>query len=65
MNYRQMMYLDAVVRYGSINHAAKALEVSQPNLSRAINKLEEEIGHHLLKPGCERGPANPGRKALL
>lgn len=49
MNYRQMMYLDAVVRYGSINHAAKALEVSQPNLSRAINKLEEEIGHHLLK----------------
>ena len=49
MNYRQMMYLDAVVRYGSINHAAKALDVSQPNLSRAINKLEEEIGHHLLK----------------
>lgn len=49
MNYRQMLYLDVVVQYGSINRAAKALQVSQPNLSRAISKLEEEIGYPLLE----------------
>lgn len=49
MKYRQIMYLDAVVQHGSINQAAKALRVSQPNLSRDLTQLEEEIGVQLLE----------------
>ncbi len=51
MKYRQVSYFCAVVQHGSINRAAKALGVTQPNLSREINSLEKEIKAQLFERG--------------
>jgi DNA-binding transcriptional LysR family regulator len=40
----QIRYFLAIVREGSFNRAAVACEVSQPSITRAIRKLEEELG---------------------
>lgn len=44
MTLEQLSYLVAVERYHSMNTAAKALHVSQQNISHAIKKLEHELG---------------------
>lgn len=48
MHYHQLLYLVSAVQYGSIRQAAKALNVTQPNLSTAIIGLEKEMGVKLL-----------------
>ncbi len=40
----QIQYFLAIVREGSFNRAALACDVSQPSITRAIRKLEEELG---------------------
>lgn len=37
-------YLAAIKQYGNISHAAKALYISQPYLSKFIKELEQDIG---------------------
>jgi len=44
MNLRDLTYILAVERYGSITRAAEACEVTQPTLSAQIGKLERELG---------------------
>ncbi len=44
MNMLQLKYAVEVAHYGSINKAAEALYIAQPNLSRYIRELEEELG---------------------
>jgi DNA-binding transcriptional LysR family regulator len=44
MTYDQIVTLDAIVRHGSFKAAAEFLHKSQPSLSMAIKKLEEEFG---------------------
>ncbi|GAB2966621.1 LysR family transcriptional regulator [Amycolatopsis acidiphila] len=44
MERRQLEYFVAIVEHGGFTHAAKALRVAQPSLSRAIAKLEHELG---------------------
>lgn len=44
MNLQQMKYVLFTAQYGSISKAARALYVTQPNLSNAIKDLEEELG---------------------
>lgn len=44
MNLRDLTYVLAVERYGSITRAAEACEVTQPTLSAQIGKLERELG---------------------
>lgn len=44
MNLRDLTYVLAVERYGSITKAAEACEVTQPTLSAQIGKLERELG---------------------
>lgn len=44
MQLQQLYYFKEVADHGSINKAAEALMMTQPNLSRAIQKLESELG---------------------
>lgn len=55
MTLNQLLYFKTISETGSMGQAAKRLFVSQPSLSAAMNRLEEEldislfdrIGHHL------------------
>ena len=49
MNFMQLRYVEAVAEYGSLNKAATALYMSQPNLSGAIKNLEKELGVELFE----------------
>ena len=49
MNILHMKYAVEVARIGSINRAAKALYIAQPNLSRCIRELESDLGVELFK----------------
>jgi DNA-binding transcriptional LysR family regulator len=49
---RKLFYLATVVEQGSLNKAAKCLEVSQPALSKSMDRLESGLGVKLI----ERGP---------
>lgn len=44
MTYDQLVTLDAIVKYGSFKAASESLHKTQPSLSMAIKKLEEEFG---------------------
>jgi DNA-binding transcriptional LysR family regulator len=44
MERRQLEYFVAVVEQGGFTHAARSLRVAQPSLSRAIQKLERDLG---------------------
>ncbi|EZX22492.1 MULTISPECIES: LysR family transcriptional regulator [Mammaliicoccus] len=41
-------YLEAIVRFGNISHAAKHLYVSQPYLSKFLKDIESEVGVKLI-----------------
>ncbi|WP_280393304.1 LysR family transcriptional regulator [Nocardia brasiliensis] len=43
MERQQLEYFVAIVEHGGFTHAARALRVAQPSLSRAIGKLEREL----------------------
>lgn len=47
MTYDQLLTLDYIVKEGSFKAAAEAMHKSQPSLSVAIKKLEEELGFEL------------------
>ncbi len=47
MTYDQILTLDSIVKYGSFKAASEALFKSQPSLSMAIKKLEEEFGFEI------------------
>ena len=48
MNLEQLQYICAIYELGSINQAAKRLFVSQPSISSAVRKLEQELGFDIL-----------------
>ncbi|WP_033295627.1 LysR family transcriptional regulator [Amycolatopsis jejuensis] len=47
MERRQLEYFVAIAEHGGFTHAARALRVAQPSLSRSIAKLEHELGVEL------------------
>ena len=47
MERRQLEYFVAIVEHGGFTHAARALRVAQPSLSRSIGRLEHELGVQL------------------
>lgn len=66
MNLNVLRYIIEVEKSRSITGAAKALFISQPNLSRDIRELEEEIGFPIFSRSS-RGvvPTEKGREFLL
>ena len=49
MNILHMKYALEVARAGSINKASENLLVTQPNVSRAIRELENDLGIQIFK----------------
>lgn len=54
---KQLTYFSAVARHGSIAEAARALNISQPAVGAAIDKLEEQLGLRLFDRMHARGVA--------
>jgi LysR family nitrogen assimilation transcriptional regulator len=48
MDTAKFAYFTAIVEHGSISHAAEALRVSQPTLTRQVQALEHQFGAALL-----------------
>ncbi|MGX8794731.1 LysR family transcriptional regulator [Fusibacter sp. JL298sf-3] len=49
MDFNQISYVVEIVEAGSISQASKNLFISQPNLSKQINKLEHELGKKIFE----------------
>ena len=49
MTLNELKYIVAVARERHFGHAAEACHVSQPTLSVAVRKLEEELGVSLFE----------------
>lgn len=49
MTVNQLRYFVALVEKGNMNRAAEALYISQPSLSSAIKKLEDEFGTEMFE----------------
>lgn len=54
MEFDQLRYFLKVAEYGSFTRAAGVLRVSQPALSRSIQKLEEELGQPMFERQTRR-----------
>jgi len=52
MDPRKLLYFAAIIEHGSLAKAAKTLGISQPALTKSMNRLESELGIRLL----ERSP---------
>ena len=48
---KKLLYFAVVIEQGSLNRAAKLLQVSQPALSTSMDRLEAEVGLKLLQRG--------------
>lgn len=59
------MHLQSVVQHGSINRASLSVGLSQPALSRSINRLEESLGIRLLERTPRGIAATPFCEELL
>ena len=58
MNSLEIQYFLTIVKYGSFTEAAQALSVSQPAISKSIQKLEESVGwRQSLAAASSRAPA--------
>jgi LysR family transcriptional regulator (chromosome initiation inhibitor) len=59
-DYDSLRVLEAVVRTGSFEHAAKALHVTQSAVSQRIRQLEERVGSLLIVRGRPCVPTEDG-----
>lgn len=62
---RAIVNFVAVVDAGSVNRAAQALHISQPWLSRQIQRLETDLGVQLMERGQATLRLTPEGEALL
>jgi len=65
MTLTQLRYITALAREGHFGHAAEVCYVSQPTLSVAVRKLEEELGVSLFERQSARVvPTDVGRRII-
>lgn len=65
MELEQLRQLDAIERCGTMSAAARELSISQPALSRSIQRLEAELGQSLFDRSGNRAEINAvGRVAV-
>lgn len=65
LNYRQLEALVSVAERANISHAAVALSMSQPALSRLISKIETDLGTELFeRDGRGVTPTEAGTRVL-
>ncbi len=65
MNILHLRYVVEVARAGSISKAAANLMVSQPNLSRAVKELEEDMGVQIFERSASGMILTPDGEELL
>ena len=58
VNYEYYRLFYYVCKYHSITRAANVLRMSQPNVTRALNRLEEQLGCKSPRSSCRRGKAS-------
>ena len=62
MDARALRYFQAVVEFGSYSRASEYLRISQPAISRQVDRLEQELGKTLLvRNGLGATPTDAGR----
>lgn len=65
MDLSQLQYFQTVARFENISQAATVLHISQPALSRAISRLENEVGARLFERDGNKIRLNQAGKAYL
>lgn len=65
MEFDQMRQLDAIERLGTMSSAAEELHISQPALSRSIQRLEAELGCTLFDRAGRRIELNDAGRAAV
>ena len=65
MELRQLEYFQMVARYRNITRAATHLNVSQPNITVSIKKLENELGVTLFDRGQKHLTLTPEGELFL
>jgi len=62
MDARALRYFQAVVEFGSYSRASEFLRISQPAISRQVDRLEKELGKALFtRSGIGAAPTDAGR----
>ena len=66
MNITELRYLVAIKKWGSVSAAAKQLYAAQPNVSKALKKLEEEYGLRIFERSSHWAviPTEQGRRFI-
>ncbi len=65
MDFTQLRYFQSVAKTGNVTKASETLNVTQPNVSRGIARLEEEIGVPLFSHRKGKIALNDYGRALL
>ena len=65
VNYEYYRLFYYVCKYHSITRAANVLRMSQPNVTRALNRLEEQLGCKLLVRSTRGVTMTPEDVSLL
>jgi len=65
MNLSELRYVIALARERHFGHAAEACCVSQPTLSLAVKRLEEELGVQLFERGGHDISVTPAGESVI
>ena len=50
MNYHELKYILCIAKYQNLTKAAQELYISQPTLTKHLQKLEREMGDQAVQP---------------